>query len=119
LCLGFSGFASNGFWLALFFQKVDHDSALEVAVKLLPMVVGGVTVNIVAGFILHRVSNKLLMAIGALAYVFSFALLSGMDPNAKHSYWAFIFPALVALVIGADFQFNVVNVSTMGALPWS
>ena len=75
------------------------------------MVIAGVLVNVVAAFVLHRISNKLLMAVGALAYVASFALLSGMDLGVTHSYWAFIFPALVLLVVGADFQFNVVNVS--------
>jgi MFS family permease len=40
LCLGFYGFCANGFWITLFWQRVDHSSPLMVAVRLIPMMVG-------------------------------------------------------------------------------
>jgi hypothetical protein len=49
------------------------------------------------------------MAIGALAYTISF-LLSAVQRYGD-SYWAFFFPSLCLCVVGADFQFNVSNVS--------
>ncbi|KAJ5101545.1 hypothetical protein NUU61_003767 [Penicillium alfredii] len=107
-CLGFMGFSAVTFFLALYLQKVEHRSALEITVRLLPMVVSGVLVNVVCGLVLHRVSNKLLTGIGALAYTASYLILSFMDEDAV--YWAFIFPALVLVVVGADIQFNVTNV---------
>jgi nitrate/nitrite transporter NarK len=72
------------------------------------MAIGGIAVNIVAAFILHRVSNKLLMGIGAVSYTVSFLLYS--LNKTKYSYWPMIFPALLLAVVGADFQFNVTNV---------
>lgn len=49
------------------------------------------------------------MAAGALSYFAASLLLSLMGSDSN--YWAFMFPALVLNVVGADFQFNVANVS--------
>ncbi|KAJ5779217.1 hypothetical protein N7457_006937 [Penicillium paradoxum] len=114
-CLGFMGFAAVSFYLALYLQRVKHLSALEITVRLLPMVIAGVLVNVVCGLILHRVSNKLLTGIGALAYAASFLILSFMKEDAI--YWAFIFPALILVVVGADIHFNVTNMYVMSTLP--
>lgn len=89
-------------------QNVLGFSSLKVAVHLLPMAIGGIIVNIIAGLILHKVNNKLLTGIGALSYLGSVLLLATMKVDS--SYWAFIFPALLLSVIGADLEFNVANV---------
>lgn len=107
-CLGFMGFSAVSFYLSLYLQNVKHLTALEITARLMPMVVIGVTVNVVCGLILHRVSNSLLTGIGALAYTASFLILSFMKEDAI--YWEYIFPALILVVVGADIQFNVTNV---------
>lgn len=114
-CLGFMGFSAATFFLSLYLQRIKHLTALEITVRLLPMVVSGVLVNVVCGLILHRISNKLLTGIGALAYTASFLILSFMKEDAI--YWAYIFPALVLIVVGADIQFNVTNMYVMSSLP--
>jgi len=108
LSLGFLGFSGNSFWLCLYFQEVQKLAPLAIVARMLPMAIVGIIVNIIAGFIMHKVSNKLLMSIGALAFCGCFALLSAMPED--NLYWAFIFPALCLSVIGADFQFTVTNV---------
>lgn len=60
------------------------------------------------GHILHKVNNTIIMGVGAVAYLAGSLLLSFL--KAESNYWAFIFPALVLNVVGADFQFNVANV---------
>lgn len=115
LCLGFYGFSANGFWITLFWQRVEHTSPLEVAVRLIPMMVVGLFINIVAAMIMHRVSNKLLMIIGAVSLVICDILFS--VANKHSSYWAFAFPALCMSVIGADFEFTVTNMYVMSTLP--
>lgn len=107
LCLAFYGFQGNFFWLSLGWQEVYRDSPLEVAVKLLPAVVGGIFINLLAALLMHRVSNKLLFIIGAVASVASSALLSATDTNI--SYWALAFPGLICAVTGQDFAFTVTN----------
>ncbi len=108
-------FTTGAFWLSLYMQNVLGFSALQVAIHLLPQAIAGITVNVVAGLILHRVSNKLLAGIGALAYLCSSVLLATMKKDS--SYWAFIFPSLLLSVIGADLQFNVANVRSSFLIP--
>lgn len=115
MCCGFLGFPVLSFWLALYFQTVLGYSSLMTGVHMLPMAVVGLLANVVAALLLHRVSNKLLMGIGAVAYVVSFVLAAVQRHG--DSYWAFSFPALCLCVVGADFQFNVSNVRiTSGVL---
>lgn len=114
-CLGFMGFSAVSFYLSLYLQEVKHLTALEITVRLLPMVCSGVLVNIICGLILHRINNKLLTGIGALAYTASFLILSFMKEDAI--YWAYIFPAIILVVVGADIQFNVTNVCARDSLP--
>ena len=109
ILLGFLAFADSYFWLSLYFQEVWHANAIKVALYLIPMAICGVLVNIVAALIMHKVSNKLLMALCTLGYVVAFVLEA--LHKSSFSYWALIFPALCLTVFGADIQFNVTNVS--------
>ncbi|KAI6085384.1 MFS general substrate transporter [Hypoxylon rubiginosum] len=113
--LGMMSFTSDGFWIAFYLQEVKQFSTLMVAVHLLPMAIAGLLWNIVAGHILHRVNNTLLMIGGSVCYVAASLLLSFMRPDT--SYWAMMFPALILNVAGADFQFNVANMYVMQSLP--
>lgn len=103
------------FFLALLMQRARGMSPLMVAVQLLPQVFGGIFINVTAGLLMHRISNKLLISVGAICYVSSFVLLSVMPEDG--SYWAFIFPALCLSVVGADFEFTVTNMYVMSSLP--
>ncbi|MCJ1341091.1 hypothetical protein MMC09_006387 [Bachmanniomyces sp. S44760] len=115
LLFGCMAFMPASFWLALYMQRVQHLSALETAVHLLPMAIMGITINIIAGLILHRVSNKLLVLLGAASFTLASLLLSLMKEDS--SYWAFMFPALCLFVVGADLEFNVANMYVMSSLP--
>ncbi|KAJ4308165.1 hypothetical protein N0V94_009469 [Neodidymelliopsis sp. IMI 364377] len=108
LLLGFGSFTAMFFFCCLYLQDLFGYSSLITAVCLLPAAVSGVVVNIFAGRLLHRISNKLLMGIGACAFVIAFMLVALQ--RSGDSYWAFTFPALIIVVIGTDLEFNVVNV---------
>ncbi|KAF2722070.1 major facilitator superfamily transporter [Polychaeton citri CBS 116435] len=115
LSLGFMSFTPASFFIALFFQEIWQFNPLMVAVHLLPMVIVGIAVNVVAGMILHTVSNKLLMLIGTLAYSIAFLLLA--VNRSSSSYWAFCFPSFILIVVGADLEFNVANMYVMSSMP--
>jgi len=117
MCLGFAGFSGNTFWVALYLQEVENITPLGVALRFLPQAIAGIIVNIIAGLVMHRVSNKLLMAIGALGFTSSMALFSAFDDTVTYSYWKFMFPALILSVVGADFEFTVTNMYVMSNLP--
>lgn len=107
LALGFMSFTPASFFIALFFQRVWNLSALETALRLLPMCISGLIVNIIAALVLHRISNKLLLYIGTLSYAAASLLLALNTQSSP--YWAFCFPAFCIIVIGADLEFNVAN----------
>ncbi|KAI0457522.1 MFS general substrate transporter [Xylaria acuta] len=113
--LGNMSFQATGFWIAFFMQQVQRLSTLNVAVRLLPMAIAGLLWNVIAGRILHRVNNTLIMIFGAVSYLAAALLFSFM--RADSNYWAFIFPALVLNVAGADLQFNVANMYVLQSLP--
>ncbi|KAK0714896.1 major facilitator superfamily-domain-containing protein [Lasiosphaeris hirsuta] len=112
---GYMGFFSSQFWLAFFMQELQKLSPLTVAIRLIPQAVAGLVYNIIAGSVLHRINNTLLLAAGSIAYIASNALLALMRPDSL--YWAFVFPSLILSVVGADFQFNVANMYVMQSLP--
>ncbi|KAI0106287.1 major facilitator superfamily domain-containing protein [Nemania sp. FL0031] len=113
--LGNMSFQTTGFWVAFFMQQAQRLSTLNVAVRLLPMAIAGLIWNIIAGRILHRVNNTLIMIFGAAGYLAAALLFSFMRVDSN--YWAFIFPALVLNVAGADLQFNVANMYVLQSLP--
>lgn len=117
LMFGYLAFAPSSFFIALYFQNIWRLSPLGTAVRLLPMVVMGLATNVVAAFILHRVSNKLIMGIGAVSYLISSTLLA-MNRESSN-YWTFTFFGLIFAVIGADLQFNVANMYVMSSMPAS
>lgn len=58
LSLGNMSFSGNLFWITLMWQRIERQRPLMVAVRLLPAAIGGILVNVTAGLIMHRVSNK-------------------------------------------------------------
>ncbi|KAL6708338.1 hypothetical protein ACN47E_003262 [Coniothyrium glycines] len=115
LSCGYLGFPVLSFWIALYFQTELGFSALMTGVHLLPMVIFGLLANLIAALVQHKVSNKLLVGIGALALTLSFVLAAVQRYG--DSYWAFSFPALCLCVIGADFQFIVANMYVLSSMP--
>lgn len=103
-------FQASSFYLAFFMQEVRGYDPLSVALHLLPQAIAGLVWNILIGLTLHKVNNTLIMGLGGLSYLAANILLSTM--KADSSYWAFMFPALILNVVGADFQTNVSNVSS-------
>ncbi|KAI9740205.1 MAG: hypothetical protein M1834_004783 [Cirrosporium novae-zelandiae] len=116
LCMGFAAFQPGQFWLSLYMQKGLNWSALSVAIHLLPQVVMGILVNIIAAFIMHRVSNKILHLIGAIGYTLAYLLLGLVGVVGWH-YWSLAFISLMLCVVGADFEFNVANMYVMSSMP--
>ncbi|EXJ82954.1 hypothetical protein A1O3_06771 [Capronia epimyces CBS 606.96] len=115
LCLGFYGFAGNLFWLTLMWQRIDRLSPLMNAVHLLPAGIGGILVNFMAAVVMHRVSNRVIMIVGAVSAAVACALFSAIFTSI--SYWALAFPALLFSVLSQDLEFTVTNMYVMSSLP--
>ncbi|KAK6004249.1 hypothetical protein QM012_009099 [Aureobasidium pullulans] len=115
LLLGMMAFSVAEFFLALYMQEVWRWSPLTTAVHLLPMAIMGIIVNVVAAFVMHKISNKALMLTGCFGYLLAFTLIA---VNTVHSsYWAFCFPSFLLAVVGADLEFNVANLYVASSMP--
>ncbi|KAL3438154.1 major facilitator superfamily-domain-containing protein [Aspergillus tetrazonus] len=116
LATGNAAFTASSFWLCLYLQRAKSLSSLWIAIYLLPQNINGLLVNFVCSLILHRVSHRVLMGVGAISYLGSFLLLALLQ-EIRLYYWVFVFPALLLAVVGADLQFNVANSYVMSSLP--
>ncbi|EKG09516.1 Major facilitator superfamily [Macrophomina phaseolina MS6] len=88
------------YYLPIYFQFVNNDEALMAAVRLLPFVVIGVTVNLVSGSFLHFI--KVYMALYLVAGVFLVAgggpLMVYLDPSTTT---ATIYGLTILVAVGA------------------
>lgn len=100
-----------------------HTPPILTAAWFTPLAVGGMFLAIGGGFILHIVSNRILMIIACLGFLLSsllFALIPDPATSGKSTsflYWAYIFPAMLGGTIGVDITFNVTNVFITTAMP--
>lgn len=98
-----------------YFQNIMGATPLQVVAWYLPMVVGGLIITAIEGFILHLVPGRLLLIVAGIGAVGS-QLLPALIPEGG-SYWAWIFPACVCATIGIDISYTVMTVFVTTALP--
>ncbi|KEF57201.1 uncharacterized protein A1O9_07391 [Exophiala aquamarina CBS 119918] len=98
-----------------YFQNILHATPLQVVAWYVPMVLGGLALALIEGFILHLVSGRILLiisAFGALGCQLLFATLPD-HPN----YWAWLFPAMLLGTIGIDLSITLASVFVTTQLP--
>ncbi|KLO14349.1 MFS general substrate transporter [Schizopora paradoxa] len=96
-------FQSWTFWSQLFYQDYQGYAPFFAALRQMPMVVVGVSCNIIVALVVGHVDFVLLVIVGTLCTSLSGLLFALINPDAP--YWAFGFPAAILSVFGADFVF--------------
>lgn len=99
----------------LYFQNIMGATPLQVVAWFSPMVVGGLIITAVEGFILHLVPGRILLIISGFGAVGS-QLLPALIPEGGN-YWAWIFPSCICATIGIDISYTVMTVFITTALP--
>lgn len=102
-------------YLTLYFQDVQHLSAIQTSVRFLPTPVAGALTNIAMGLISHRVRADYTVILGAGLTTVGALLLCVIQP--EWTYWACAFPALLLNPIGADILFTVSNLVITSVFP--
>ncbi|KAF4495322.1 hypothetical protein FAGAP_8527 [Fusarium agapanthi] len=90
---------------SLFFQEVQHLSALNAALRILPSVVVGVALNFTTGLVTHRIPAIRLVVITSVLTAISPLLMALIDP--AWTYWTAAFFAQVLMPFSADVLFTV------------
>jgi MFS family permease len=86
------------------FQNIEHLSALGAAIRMIPSTVVGLALNIVTGFIVHKVNANWLVALASLISAGSPLLMAVIQPN--WPYWKCAFPAQVLMPFSIDVLFT-------------
>lgn len=76
---------------------------------------GGCIIDTVGGFVLHRISEKILMIMVGIAWVMSPLLFALAPSGANH--WAWVFPAMICCTLALDATFNVTKVFISTSMP--
>jgi hypothetical protein len=99
----------------MYFQNIMGASPLQVVAWFTPMVVGGLIITAVEGFILHLVPGRILLVIAAAGATLSMLLPALMPRGAN--FWAWVFPAGICATIGIDVSYTVMTVFVTTSLP--
>ncbi|KAM0723452.1 hypothetical protein Q7P37_000438 [Cladosporium fusiforme] len=91
--------------LSLYFQKIQHLSAIQTSVRFIPDIILGIALSVLAGLILHRVSAYWIV-LGSLGLTaISPLLMAIMQPH--WSYWYAAFWAVLLSQVSVDVLFVV------------
>lgn len=88
-----------------------------------PLAIGGVCLAVGGGFVMHMISNRILMMISSVGFLISVLLFAIIPdrvdghPSTGFLYWAYIFPAMLCGTIGVDITYNVTNVFITTSMP--
>ncbi|KAF4450776.1 hypothetical protein F53441_6108 [Fusarium austroafricanum] len=90
---------------SLFFQEIQHLSALNAAIRILPSVVVGVTLNFTTGLVVHKIPALWLIVSTSILTAISPLLMALIDPS--WTYWTAAFFAQVLMPFNIDVLFTV------------
>ena len=85
---------------SLFFQEVQNLSPIQTALRFLPSVISGATLNILTGFYAHKFRADYLVSVTTLLSAVAPLLMALINPS--DSYWYSAFWAMLVAPLSAD-----------------
>lgn len=116
--LGFGGFLGAWqFYAVQFFLRIQHVSALTVALYLIPNAIVGVLATVLVSHLLHRIPGTWIY----LASMFAFALGPAffLPQTAATPYWALSMPGIGLATFGPDLSFAAASIFITSNVPRS
>jgi MFS family permease len=99
-----SCFQSWLFWIQMYYQNYHQYSAVQTAVRLVPMFFSGIACNVFFALTAARVPLVWLVCVGTLSTSAAVLLFNLSKPSM--SYWPLEFPAIWLSVLGVDLVFS-------------
>jgi hypothetical protein len=87
-------------FFSLFFQDVQHLSALETSLRFIPSIISGSALNIATGFLAHRFRADYLVVVTAVIASAAPLLMALINP--AWPYWYSAFWAMFLIPFSAD-----------------
>lgn len=98
-----------------YFQNILNATPLLVVAWYTPMVLGGLALALIEGFILHLVPGRILLIISAFGALGCQLLFANLPENPN--YWAWVLPAMLLGTIGIDISITLASVFVTTQLP--
>jgi MFS family permease len=98
-----------------YFQNIMGATPLQVVAWYVPMIIGGLTLSTVGGFVLHLVPGRALLIFSGFGWIGASLLLALVPVSGN--YWAYIFPAMIFATMGIDITFNIATIFITTQLP--
>ncbi|KAF5022195.1 hypothetical protein F66182_5782 [Fusarium sp. NRRL 66182] len=105
IALSYAVINSLELFASLFFQEIQHLSALSAAVRILPSVVIGVVLNFTTGLVVHKIPAIWLIVITSALTSISALLMALTNP--QWPYWTSAFFAQILMPFSVDVLFTV------------
>lgn len=115
--LSYAVLNSLEYFISLYFQKVQHLSGLEAAIRFLPEIAAGVLLNLCTGLFVHKVHVSHLITVTSILTVVSPLLMALINPAS--GYWIGSFWAVLLCPFNVDVIFTVANLIITDAFPAS
>lgn len=87
------------------FQEIQHLSALQAALRILPSLVVGVILNFSTGLLVHKIPAMWIVIVSSILTAGAPLLMAVIQP--EWTYWANAFLAQILMPISADVLFTV------------
>lgn len=104
-------------FFSLFFQNVQHLSALQASIRFLPNVIGGVIMNVCTGLLIHRLRADTLVLSTFVISAVSPLLMAFIQP--QWSWWWCAFWAVLIGPVSVDVIYTVGNLVIVDIFPSS
>ena len=88
------------YFSSLFFQEIQHLSALQTSIRFLPSVITGLILNVTTGLFAHKFRADYLVTISSLLSAVSPLLMALINP--KWPYWYSAFWVMLVSPLSAD-----------------
>ncbi|KAM5344200.1 hypothetical protein ACJ41O_012737 [Fusarium nematophilum] len=105
IAMSFAVLNSLELFASLFFQEIQHLSALEAAVRILPSLVVGTILNFTTGLFVHKIPAVWIVVTTSLLTAGAPLLMAVIQP--QWPYWANAFVAQLLMPISCDVLFTV------------
>ncbi|KAH8897296.1 major facilitator superfamily transporter [Thozetella sp. PMI_491] len=115
LFLSYGLFGIYLFYASFYIETVLGIKPLLAAAWFVPMIVGGILIGFLGGFVLHRLSGTALLLLSTCSFLVSVSLFAFMPENPN--YWAWVFPAMICTTLGIDVMFNTSTVFITTSIP--
>ena len=105
IAMSFAVLNSLELFASLFFQEIQHLSALQAAIRILPSLLVGIILNISTGLFVHKIPAVWIVLVSSLLSAGAPVLMAVIQP--QWSYWANAFIAQILMPVSADVLFTV------------